>query len=178
MNYELPSRGAKKSKQRDEISRIVSCTRDDPVTENVVYVLECRTPENEAELRKYKKNANVFVEYSKYDIKSLIAEKVYYVGWTNRPVGRIFDHLRAENEGAYFTKVYQPISIEEIRWFETKEAAKQAEGSVAGEYNNFGGSDMSVDLSAIETSGQVVEWSDIVAEIDQYDHPRSFAYSM
>lgn len=100
MSNALPPRDAEKAEQRDEISRIVSSTRDDPDRENVVYVLECRTPENEAELQRFKKNVDAFTDYSTYDIKALVAEELYYVGWTNQPIERILDHLQAEDEGA------------------------------------------------------------------------------
>jgi predicted GIY-YIG superfamily endonuclease len=178
MTHTLPPRDAEIAEQRDEISRIVSSTRDDSGRENIVYVLQCRTPENEAELQEFKKSVNAFTEYSTYDIKALVAEEIYYVGWTNRPIGRILDHLRAEEEGAQFTKVYQPIAIEEIRWFESSEAAKKAEGSVAGEYNQYRSDEKSVDLSSLEAGGEELAWSDIVAEINQFEHPRSFAYSL
>ena len=178
MSNPLPPRDADIADQRDEISRIISSTRDDPGCDNVVYVLECRTPDNEAELQKFKQNVDAFTDYSIYDIKALIADEVYYVGWTNRPIGRILDHLRAEDEGAQFTKVYQPIAIEEVRWFQSSKAAKQAESSVAKEYNHYISTDMTIDLAYLETDGQELKWTDIMAEIDQFERPRSFAYSL
>jgi predicted GIY-YIG superfamily endonuclease len=177
MSYTLPPRDAPKEKQKGKISDIVSSTHESPDSENIVYVLQCRTPEDEIELQEFKQSVDSFTDYSTYDLKALIAEEFYYVGWTNRPVGRILDHLRAEDEGAQFTKVYQPIAVEEIRWFESPEAAKEAEGSVASEYNHFRSANMMVDLSAIETNKKL-EWVDIVAEIDQFERPQSFAYSM
>lgn len=178
MTNALPPRDSEIAEQRNEISRIVSSTRDISGGENAVYVLECRTPENEAELQRFKKSVNAFTDYSTYDIKALVAEELYYVGWTNQPIERILDHLRAEDEGAQFTKVYQPIAIEEIRWFESPEAAKEAEGSVASEYNHYRSADMTVDLASLDTGGEELEWSDIVAEINQFERPRSFAYSL
>lgn len=136
MSNTLPPRDAEIAEQRDEISRIVSSTRDEPEWENAVYVLKCHTPDNEAELQRFKEKVDAFTEYSSYDIKALVADEIYYVGWTNRPIERILDHLRAEDEGAQFTKVYQPLAVKEIRWFQSSEAAKQAEGSVAGEYTH------------------------------------------
>lgn len=173
MSYTLPSRNIEIAEQRDEISRIVSSTRDNPDCENAVYVLKCRTPENESEVQEFKKNVDAYTGYNSYDIKALIAEDIYYVGWTNRPTGRILDHLRAEDEGAQFTKVYQPIAIEEIRWFQSPKAAKQAEHSVAGEYT----ADMTIDLSSLESDGEELKWSDIISEIKQFER-RSFAYSL
>lgn len=178
MRNTLPPRDAEIAEQRDEISRIVSSTQDDPNCENVVYVLKCRTPEDEAELQRFKENVDAFTDYSSYDIKALVADELYYVGWTNRPIGRILDHLRAEEQGAQFTKVYQPIAIEEIRWFQSSKAAKQAEGSVAGEYNHYQSADMTVDLASLETDGEELKWRDIASEIKHFERPRSFAYSM
>lgn len=176
MSNTLPSRDSKKATQRKKISNIISSTKDCHNYDNIVYVIECQTPDDEKELKKFKKAAGLSTDYVGYDYVTLIADKFYYVGWTNRPTQRILVHLRGEKESARFTKIYQPIAIEEIRWFESEKKAKEAEELVTKEYNDWS-SVNTVDLDSVETNKKEVEWCDIVSEIKEFERPNSFAHS-
>lgn len=66
------------------------------------------------------------------------ANQIYYIGWSNNVNQRITEHVM--NNGALFTKIFTPIKIEEIRWYPSRSAAKEAERKVAHEYLEIGDS--------------------------------------
>lgn len=80
-------------------------------------------------------NDNRYISYPYWIEKCYKAEDVFYIGWSNEVEERIIKHVT--HEGALFTKIFSPIKIEEIRWYPSKESAKKAEGSVAGEYSDI-----------------------------------------
>lgn len=176
MSYPLPDRDAPRDEQHSSIDEVIDRTRDGDTLDNAVYVLNCQAPSNKSQLQSLKNQADISGQV--YDDEALVADHLYYVGWSNRPVYRILAHLRASQESARFTKIYPPVAIEEIRWFDSKKEAKRKEPEVADEYRN-----MTVDLQSLDQRDDVdredgiIEWYEIVQEIKEFDE-RTYAYSL
>jgi len=176
MSYSLPDRDAPRDEQRSSIDEVVGRTRDGDTLDNAVYVLKCQTPSDKRQLQALKSQANISGQV--YDDEALVADQLYYVGWSNRPVHRILAHLQADQESARFTKIYPPVAIEEIRWFDSKKEAKRKEPEVANEYRN-----MTVDLQSLDQRDDVdredgiIKWYEIAREIKEFDE-RTYAYSL
>lgn len=81
---------------------------------------------------------NAYISYPYWIEYCYKANHIFYVGWSNRVDKRITDHITSN--GALFTKIFSPIKIEEIRWYPSKSAAKEAERKVAREYLDIGNS--------------------------------------
>lgn len=102
------------------------------------------------------------------------ADNIYYVGWSNKVDERISDHVT--NDGALFTKIFSPMKIEEIRWYPSKSAAKEAEGKVANEYSDIE-QDQREDLQ--NEYNNIIDFLQHTSELDadiHEDRVRKYAY--
>ena len=138
---------------------------------NGVYVLKCHSPTNQNDIR------SPHDGYGSTSVnEALLADHLYYVGWSNRVAHRILQHVRGTTQGANFTKQYPPETLQEIRWYDSEKRAKAQEEAVTEEYTQ-----RVIDLSRLDemetvnkTDG-VVECNEIVNAIDEFEI--SIAYS-
>jgi len=169
--YELPSRDDPPEQQKNQIVEVVKNFDGYNKSENAVYVLKCLSPTNPRDIRpSHDGCGNTWTD------QALLADHLYYVGWSNRLVHRILQHVQGTVQGANFTKQYPPKQIQEIRWYDSEKEAKAQEEAVAEEYTQ-----RVVDLSRLdemETATKtdcVVEWYEIVNAIEEFEI--SIAYS-
>lgn len=59
------------------------------------------------------------------------ADEIYYVGMSNDVSRRITDHVLGTKSGAMFTKLFPPVKIHDVEYFETRKEAKKKEQEVA-----------------------------------------------
>jgi predicted GIY-YIG superfamily endonuclease len=171
MSYELPSRDDPPEEQEKIISEIIQDVDGFEASKNAVYVLKCHSPTNRNDIRSPHDGFG-----STHVDEALLADHLYYVGWSNRVAHRILQHIRGTTQGANFTKQYPPETLQEIRWYKSEKQAKTQEEAVAEQYTQ-----RVIDLSKLDemesvnkTDG-VVEWHEIVNAIDEFEI--SIAYS-
>jgi predicted GIY-YIG superfamily endonuclease len=165
MSYKLPSRSDSLERQENHISEIIQSYDGFDGNENAVYVLKCHSPAHKNDIRP------PHDEYEPtYVDEALLADHLYYVGWSNRVAHRILQHIRGTAEGANFTKQFPPETLKEIRWYDSEKRAKGQEAAVAEEYTQ-----RVIDLSKLDemetvnkTDG-VVEWYEIANAIDEFE---------
>lgn len=113
-----------------------------------------------------------YISYPSWIEFAYEVEDVYYVGWSNGVTDRIVKHIIGD--GALFTRIFTPLSIEEIRWYSTEDAAKTAEHQVAQEYSDIG------DRSPTEFEDEEVDVEKFLATLRDSDSNNAgskYAYS-
>lgn len=173
----LPTRSSSKRAQKNKVEQLVADEIGELDWEATVYVLRCTSPENTNEVLNLRRDAGQDEKLDSRDKRAIVATRVYYVGWTNKPVDRLLSHIRATSDGAWFTSRYEPTHLEEIRVYNSKDAAKRAESTVEKEYDDFNKSGIE-DL--FQTNGgakQKLSCDTIIEQIQSSSHPYAFAHS-
>lgn len=172
MSKALPSRDAPLDEQQERVEEIVQEFRWPEDFQNAVYVLECFCPDDKSEIRPSHE------EYGSSQVEeALLADYLYYVGWTNRVVQRILQHVRGDSQGANFTMQYPPVTVQEIRWYGSESEAKRQERELADEYTR-----RVVDLSelddepSVDATDGVVEWYELVRAIDDFEIAIAYSF--
>ena len=172
LSYELPSRDDRPERQKDRVVEIVKNRDGFEEGRDAVYVLKCVSPTNRSDIQPpHDGYGNTYLD------KALLADHLYYVGWSNQVAHRILQHVRGTSQGANFTKQYPPKTIQEIRWYDSEKEVKAEEGTVAEEYTQ-----RVVDLSRldemenVDKTDNIVEWYEIVNSINEFEI--SIAYSL
>lgn len=62
------------------------------------------------------------------------SQEKYYVGETGQIWKRLKEHILGEEKAANFTKVFQPVELIEVKWFQSSSVARQKEVATAVEY--------------------------------------------
>lgn len=123
----LPARMKRKNKQMRQISNII----EDSLPRHCVYVLECHSPKQVSEIEEPKGDSDLIRVG-----QALTHDRLFYVGYSNRDriEERLYKHNRGNASGAKFTQQYEPVGVEEIRWYDSAEKARRMESEVADEY--------------------------------------------
>lgn len=152
--HSLPSR----NRLEEHIhSRINSLAQELSISSDyVVYVLECgrNLPSGEREewgrkfyteseeydmpistIRKRNNDGSIENEFKKAfpgwfrDIK--LADSIYYVGYTSNLPRRLFAHIFPTEDGALFTKMFEPNSLVAVKEYDNHKKAKQRESQIS-----------------------------------------------
>ncbi|RDI70541.1 GIY-YIG nuclease family protein [Halopelagius longus] len=97
-----------------------------------VYIIECKCPNKISNIEQPHEGPMVRVG------EGLTSKRLFYVGSSIRIIERLYEHNRGLTGAAKFTQQYRPIELVELRWYNSKEQAREQESIVAEEYRENG----------------------------------------